>query len=159
MNIKQLEYVYNFHDCDVFTPFEITEGSVTVIFIFAKHLQYDELNSRYGEALQKNDSHLIAKISFSKYSDLEVMEWTPTSRSAETSRKQNGRIITIDQFDTDMEFVSFAALEQNTLSFTFCRYTDSNTVHEIRFVCDNAEVIEEKLLDRSEYDKLWEKFE
>ena len=156
MTIEQLEYIYNFHDCDVFTPFEITDSSVTVIFAFAKHLQYDELKARYGEALKTTDRHLIAKVKFSDYSSLRVSEWIPIpSRSASYSKKQTERTIPVEQFDTDMEFVSLGILEDNTLSFPFSRYTVPNKIHEIRFICDNAEIIEEKLLAQSEYDKLW----
>jgi hypothetical protein len=37
MTLKELEYAYNFHDCYVFTPFEINEDCVTVTFDLAKH--------------------------------------------------------------------------------------------------------------------------
>ena len=52
MTLKELEYAYNFHDCYVFTPFEINEDCVTVTFDLAKHLQYEPLKSRYGDVLQ-----------------------------------------------------------------------------------------------------------
>ena len=39
MTLEQLECIYNFHDCDVFTPFAIEGNSITVIFDLAKHLQ------------------------------------------------------------------------------------------------------------------------
>ena len=60
MTLTQLEYIYNFHDCDVFTPFEINGDFVTVTFDLAKHLQYDDLKARYGDSL-KNKEYKIGR--------------------------------------------------------------------------------------------------
>ena len=59
MTLKELEYAYNFHDCYVFTPFEINEDCITVTFDLAKHLQYDPLKSRYGDILQIKDTKIL----------------------------------------------------------------------------------------------------
>ena len=53
MTLTQLEYTYNFHDSDVFTPFETNGDSIIVVFNLAKHLQYDELKSHYGNSLDR----------------------------------------------------------------------------------------------------------
>ena len=65
MTLTQLEYIYNFHDCDVFTPFEINGDFVTVTFDLAKHLQYDDLKARYGDSLKNKEYNLIVRVKFS----------------------------------------------------------------------------------------------
>ena len=156
MTLEQLECIYNFHDCDVFTPFSIEGDSITVIFDLAKHLQYDTLKSRYGDLLKNKEHNLIVKVKFSNCSDLQVSEWEDsTSKTINKNEKHNEKTIPIEQFDTDMDFISLAILDGNEIHFPFERCGKSKKYSEIRFVCHNVEVIEEKIYSASEYDKLW----
>ena len=88
MTLNQLECTYNFHDCDVFTPFEMEGNSITVTFDLAKHLQYDVLKSRYGDSLSDKEHHLIVKAKFFNCSDIQVREWEDCT-SKITNKKVN----------------------------------------------------------------------
>ena len=156
MTLHQLECIYNFHDCDLFTPFEINGNSVTVIFDLAKHLQYDDLKARYGDSLKNKECNLIVRVKFSNCLNLSAREWQyRASKSTKKEEKCNEKTIPIEQFDTDMDFISLAILDGNEIHFPFEKCGKSKKYSEIRFVCHNVEVIEEKIYSASEYDKLW----
>ena len=119
MTLKELEYAYNFHDCYVFTPFEINEDCVTVTFDLAKHLQYDELKSRYGNSLNNKANNLIVKVKFSNCLDLQVSEWNHCTSNTKKQKKQNERTITIEDFDADSDFISLSISEEDKISLRF----------------------------------------
>lgn len=160
MTLKQLEYAYHFHDCDVFTPFEINEDCITVTFDLAKHLQYDELKSRYGDLLQIKDNNLIVKVRFSNCLNLQVTEWEyRISKTTKREEKYNEKTILPQQFDSDMDFISLAVLDENKICFTFEKYGKPQKFSKIQFICQDIDIIEEKIYTASEYDTLWENFE
>jgi hypothetical protein len=160
MTLEQLEYKYNFHDCDVFTPFEINGDSITVTFDLAKHLQYDDLKFRHGDLLQSKDSYLIVRVKFSDCLNLRVSEWEyRTSKTTKKEEKHNEKTISIEQFDSNMDFISLTTLGENKICFAFEKYGKPEKFSEIQFVCQNIDIIEEKIFTASEHDELWEKFE
>ena len=160
MTLTQLEYIYNFHDCDVFTPFEINGDFVTVTFDLAKHLQYDDLKARYGDSLKNKEYNLIVRVKFSNCLNLSAREWQyRTSKTTKKEQKCNEKTIPIEQFDTDMDFISLAILDKNKICFTFEKNSKPQKLSEIQFVCQDIDIIEEKILTASEYNELWQKFE
>ena len=160
MTLQQLEYIYNFHDCDVFTPFEFVGDSVTVTFDLAKHLQYDDLKSRYGALLQIKENALIATVKFSNCLELQVKEWDCCySKSTKKTKKCNERTISPELFDSDMDFISLAISGENKIVFSFVKYGNPDKLSNIQFICQDIDIMEEKLYTASEYDKLCEKYE
>lgn len=159
MTLEQLEHTYNFHDCDVFTPFEINDDYIVVTFDLAKHLQYDDLKSRQGKLLQDKDYYLIAKVKFSDYSNLSVSERTNPASKATKKGGENEKTLSIEQFNSDVDFISLAVLGENKICFTFEKCNKSKKIIRIQFVCGNIEVLEEALLDAYEYDKLEDDFD
>ena len=157
MTLTQLEYTYNFHDSDVFTPFETNGDSIIVVFNLAKHLQYDELKSRYGNSLNNKANNLIVKVKFSNCLDLQVSEWNHCTSNTKNQKKQNERTITIEDFDADSDFISLSISEEDKISFRFEKLEKNGKLiklSEIKFVCQNIEILEESLLDSFEYDKV-----
>ena len=160
MTLKELEYAYNFHDCYVFTPFEINEDCVTVTFDLAKHLQYEPLKSRYGDVLQIKDNYLIVKAKFSNCLNLQATEWEyRISKATKRETKHNEKTISPEQFDPDMDFISLTVLDENLICFTFEKNGKPTKLNEIQFICQDIDIIEEKIYTASEYDTLWEEFE
>ena len=89
MTLTELEYLYNFHDCDVFTPFKVKGDSITVTFALAKHLQYDDLKLRQKELINSKLHHLIVRARFFDCSNLRVSEWMyHPSESIKKSQKR-----------------------------------------------------------------------
>lgn len=76
MTLSELSRIYNFHDCDVFIPFDVNQDSITVTFDLAKHMQYGELKARYSEYIKNADFHLLATVKFSNCSNVRASEWT-----------------------------------------------------------------------------------
>ena len=156
MTFKQFELAYNFHDCDVFMPFEINGDSVTVIFDLAKHLQYDHLKSHYGDLLQIEDNSLIVKARFSNCSNIQANEWEQSvSKKTRREERCNEKTILAEQFDSDMDFISLAVLGENKICFTFEKCGKQNKLGEIQFTCQDIDIIEEKIYTKSEYEDLW----
>lgn len=151
MTLSQLECTYNFHDCDVFTPFEINSDSITVIFDLAKHLQYDDLKSRYGDLLKNKEYNLILRAKFSNCLNLSVREWQyRISKATKKEEKCNERAMAIEEFDSDADFISLAVLDGDRISFRFEKNEKSRKFSEIQFACYNVDIIEEKILIASE---------
>lgn len=157
MTLDQLEHLYNFHDCDVFTPFEINGDSVIVAFDLAKHLQYDDLKSRYGDLLHHKDNHLIMKAKFSHCSALQVSEWQyRTSKATDRKEKCNEHTISAEQLDPNADFISLAVLSENKICFTFEKHGNPKKYSEVQFVCQTVDILEERIYTDSEYDMLYE---
>ena len=154
MTLNQLECIYNFHDCDVFTPFEMEGNSIAITFDLAKHLQYDALKSRYGDSLSNKEHDLIVKANFFNCSDIQVREWEDcTSKTTNKKKKHNEKMIQIEQFNVDMDFISLAILGENKICFLFEKHGHPRKFSEIQFVCQDVSIIEEKIYIASEYDK------
>ena len=160
MTLKQLAQLYNFHDCYVFTPFEIDGESVTVTFDLAKHLQYDDLKARYGDMLQKKECHLIVRVKFSDCLNFQICELTPHFTGAKKqSFTSDARIISMEQFDTQADFISVSLADSDSICFVFESIDSFKKIIEIQFESEQIEVLEEGVLDAVEFVKLWKQFE
>ena len=156
MKSEQLEEVYNFHDCGVFTPFQMDGDSIIVTFNLSKHLQYSDLKSRYGTSFFDKSLSLIVKVKFATCSDIRMLR-----RVYEHSKKQinikSERELPTDAFDWNSDFRSFHLSEQNEVSFGFVPWensSDSSFVDEIHFICGEVVILKELLIDTDAYEDI-----
>ena len=160
MTLQELEYTYNFHDCDVFVPFEIDGDSIIVIFDLAKHLQYEPLKSRYGDLLKIKDNNLIVRAKFTNCLNIQVNEWEYCiSKNTKREEKRNEKTISMENFDSDMDFISLTVFDENKISFVFEKHENRQKLSRIQFICNDVDIVEEKIYTASEYDELWKGFE
>ena len=156
MKPEQLEKIYNFHDCSVFTPFQFDGDSIIVTFDLSKHLQYSELQSRYGTSFCDKGLSFIIKVKFVTCSVIRILR-----RVYEYSKKQinikSERKLSTDDFDWNSDFRSFHLSEQNEVSFVFVPWdnsSDSSFADEIHFTCDEVVIMKELLIDMDAYEDI-----
>lgn len=155
MTVDELLCAYNFHDCDVITPFMVQGDDITVTFVLAKHLQYDGIQSRQNPLYADKEYSLVVRIRFSECTCIKANEWTYETHKATTSKKsrKNVRQMTVEQFDWQLDFDSVCISAERGISFVFVG--PKQRVGDISFQCRDIEIEEETLLDRTGYDALW----
>lgn len=158
MTLEQLEQTYNFHDCDVFTPFEIEQNSVTVVFDLAKHLQYDDLQIKQSRFMKNDDYFLLVKVKFSNCTNLTAKKWTMVvAKDKSTAKKQYQNEVPIEQLDWNLDFVSPYIENSKKIWFVFA--DAKNSGFDLSFACDTVEIVEEKFVDLDGYNATWDEFE
>ena len=152
MTPEQLEHKYNFHDSDAMTPFKEQGDSITVTFFLAKHLQYEEIKSQYKSFINDENYYLLVRISFKSCHNLQASEWryAPAPKNA----KQDEKNVSISQLDDEMllSYTSFSSYGEILFGFE----GKNGKMSEIRFSYKDAEVLEERFVNETEYNRIWE---
>lgn len=153
MTLMQLERIYNFHDCDVFLPFEVDNDSITVTFDLAKHVQYEDFKQKHRDLVDDESYGLVVKIEFSQCSNVEAREWLYNGKQARLNEKAVG----LQGFNREMFLYTVSMEEKDGVC---CLFTaNSSKGGEISFRCEEVKILEEKFIDAEEREQIWKSFE
>ncbi|MBE6557210.1 MAG: hypothetical protein E7664_05650 [Ruminococcaceae bacterium] len=157
MTLTELSYQYNFHDCDVFLPFDVCGDAITVTFDLAKHMQYDDRFDR-KHMMENTTDHLIVKLRFLHCADIQAVEWSyAENKKIAKLKKVNEKVTSVEAFNQDLFLNSVAFIGEDRLSFMF--EGDPNLGGEICFSPLDIEIIEERLVDEKAFDEMCEALE
>lgn len=159
MTLEQLAQTYNFHDCDVFTPFEVEQNSVTVVFDLAKHLQYEDFQTKQSHFVQNKGYSLLVTVRFNNCTNLTAKEWIMVvAKNKMATQKQYQKDIPVEQLDWNLDFVSLCIENSKKIWFVF-ENAKGNDGFDLSFDCDTVEILEEKFVDADALNATWDEFE
>ncbi len=166
MTAEEFDILYDFHDGDVFLPFEIQEDAITITFDLARWIQRKWVEEKYGKATYGDHRSFIVKAKFSHCKNIVAKEWV-FKKSRPNNDKKPERIITettLQAFDPELMLEFVETENQNEISLWFFSSDIKGKGFDgkggmICFSAENVEVIEEALYDKTATDALYDKFE
>lgn len=165
MTVEEFDGLYDFHDGDIFLPFEIQEDAITITFALARWIQRKWVEEKYGKVTYGDRRSFIVKAKFSRCKNIAAKEWV-FKKSKPNNNKKPERIITettLQAFDPELMLEFVETENQNEISLWFFSDIKGKAFDGkggvIRFSAENVEIIEEALYDETAKDALYDKFE
>ena len=155
MTLSALEYIYNFHDCDMLPPIKREGDNMIVAFSLAKHLQYDELKEKYRDILRDREYEIVVSVCFENCTELQACEERYPDKK-ELFKKRGSltkKEILFSEFDWNLDFLSvtMAQDEENKIAFSFANATKNAYIN---FCMSDVVVLKEEIVDQATYEAM-----
>ena len=151
--MRELIDLYNFHDCYMLFPFKIYDDKIVITFDLSKHLQNEEIKSKYIK-LEKEYHHLITVECIGcTYINFIEESFESKTNLIINNRKTIKKEVNFDTFDTNLDFISVCiSLESNSF---YAYFSDDELKRgHITFNFESITVSNENFVDETTFQEL-----